>query len=248
MSLLLSATVLAASVALGDTDGGLRQPDRDLLLVTRPPYPAARTSQTVRRDSGRLWHSTWPIGTRTPITNDPLAFPGPSFFGAPSDASEDLILVRTREPLPVMAISPFTRFGQVDIDLLKREMPWIRRTPSIQRDIERAQHLWLRENGMILGVRTHVNPATLVSAEATDTEATASPASDIQPRGVIKVHPVDPEKLPLRQANAVSAPQTVRISMPDTAGPRAPIVVVQPESSQDATQAAATARQDAAIR
>jgi hypothetical protein len=242
MSILLSATVLAASVALGDTggardtDGARLQPDRNFLLVTRPPYPPGRTARTVTRDSGLLWYSTSPIGTRTPINSDTLAFPGPSFFGAPADASTDLIMVRTREPLPLVAISPFTQFEQVDLNLLKREMPWIRRTPTIQRDIQRAQHIWLRENGMILGVRTHVHPSTFASAQAPVEDAASSPAADIQPRGVIKVHPVDPEKAPLKQAEAISTPPVVRVSMPDNAAPRGPITVLTPEPAKEPTQ------------
>lgn len=241
MSLILSATVMAASLALGGTDGAIAEPSRDSLLVSRPPFPATRTAPTVTRHSGVLWYSQWPIGTRTPIGSDTLAFPGPAFFGAPADASTDLIVVRTREPLPLIAISPYTQFGRVDIGLLKREMPWIRRTPTIERDIVRAQQLWLKENGLILGVRTHVNPASLHSGRVSaDSNAATAPASDIQPRGVIKVHPVDPEKLPLRQAKATSAPQqTMRISLPASAAPQAPITVVRPKPSLKASQASA---------
>lgn len=246
MSLLLSAAVIAASISVGqtgyrDTDGAIPQPDRDFLLVTRPPYPAGRTARTVTRDSGLLWYSTSPIGTRTPINSDTLTFPGPTYFGAPTDASTDLIMVRTREPLPLVALSPYTRFQDIDLALLKREMPWIRRTPTIQRDIQRAQHLWLRENGMILGVRTHVHPATIAAAHvAAEADAESTPAADIQPRGVIKVHPQDPENAPLKQASAISAPPaSVRISLPATAAPRAPIVVVRPEVIEDASQASA---------
>lgn len=247
MSLLLTASIVAASVALGDTggvrdtEGAIAQPDRNFLLVTPPPYPPNRTSQTIRRNSGLLWHSTSPIGTRTPINSDTMAFPGPAYYGAPADASTDLIMIRTREPLPLVALSPYTRFQDLDLALLKREMPWIRRTPTIQQDIQRAQHIWLRENGLILGVRTHVNPRALASAQAPgDEDAASAPASDIQPRGVIKVYPTDPDKAPLKQANAISAPEpTVRISMPNNAGPKAPIVVLTPEPAADGPQASA---------
>lgn len=235
MSLLLTAAVVASSVALGDTDGGRSDFSRDMLLVTRPPYPANRVTQGIRRDSGLLWYSTSPIGTRTPINSDTLVFPGPAYYGAPADASTDLVLIRTREPMPLVAISPYTRFGQVDVDLLKRQMPWIRRTPTIERDIQRAQHLWLRENGLILGVRTHVNPATLArGAGAPAEESPSKPASSVEPRGVIRVQPVDPAALPPRQADAAGSVRTFRISTPATSTPRAPIIVVRPAGTQAA--------------
>ena len=64
----------------------------------------------------------------------------------PADPQQ-LILVRTREPLPPIAISPWERIDERMIDQLRRDRPWIRRTDSILEDLRTAQQTWLRENG-----------------------------------------------------------------------------------------------------
>lgn len=231
MSLLLAAAAIAASVAVGDTDGAIAPLPTELMLVNPHPRDPARTALTVTRHSGLVWHSSTPIGTRTPMDPRSLSFPGPAFYGAPPQMADDLVLVRTREPLPIIAVSPYTRFNEVDVSLLKRRMPWIRRTPTIERDVVRAQQLWLEQAGLIQAVRTHINPRHFTTPHpGAEGEVATPPVSEIRPRGVIRVHPVD--EGPKRQADASSAPETIRVSAPAPA--KAPIRVLHAEAPQNA--------------
>ena len=77
-------------------------------------------------------------------------------YGAhPADANA-LIFVRTREPLPPIAISPWEKVTEEHVRELVRTRPWIRRTDSILHDLRQAQAQWLREHGYTSKPRTIV--------------------------------------------------------------------------------------------
>lgn len=226
MPLPASAAALAFAAIFGSasnpsedaSSGAIPAPSRDQLLVTPAPYPLKKVDSPLRARDSRLWAPRWPVGTRTPIGEQVLGFPGPAGYGASPEATDQMIVVRTREPLPLVAISPFMKFDQSDIELIKRQQPWIRRQDTIRRDIQRAQNVWLQENGYILAVRTHVNPKTYQemqgSPAAKDAPQAHPAAQDIQPRAVIRVLPEKPATDAGERAEAAPAPSTVRVSMP----------------------------------
>lgn len=154
------------------------------LLVTAAPYPSNRVDDPRRAQNGRLWVPRTPIGTRTPIRESVYGQPGPASYGAPVGAIDDVIYVQTREPLPIVAVSPWVNLDTQTIKHLRRERPWIRRAPGVVEDLRRAQNQWLTEQGYIQKVRTHVNPASLEKPSA---GARGARGADILPRAVIRV-------------------------------------------------------------
>lgn len=222
---LVSGALLGALVVGSSAQAGGRIPDyigadytRDLgegRLVTAAPYPNNRVDDPRRAQNGRLWIPRTPVGTRTPIRESVYGFPGPSAYGAPVDAIDDVIYVQTREPLPLVTVSPWVNLDSQNIKHLKRERPWIRRAPSVLEDLRRAQIQHLTEEGYIQKVRTHVNPATLSKIMG----HAAAEKKEIQPRAVIRIqqrHTKPPEV-------EASLPQTA----PETAAAKpAPVVRV----------------------
>lgn len=197
-------------------------------LVTAAPYPSNRPDDPRRIQNGRLWIPRSPVGTRTPIRESVYGLPGPASYGAPVGAIDDVIYVQTREPLPVVAVSPWVNLDQQNIKHLRRDRPWIRRADSVLEDLRRAQVQHLTEQGYIQKVRTHVNPATLAKMlsdgkPVADANAVPRPTSeDIKPRAVIRVkqrHAKPPE---VEAAAPQATPETdapkpeaiVRVSVP----------------------------------
>lgn len=189
---------------------------RDLgqgLLVTPAPYPNNRVDDPRRAQNGRLWVPRSPVGSRTPIRESVYGFPGPSAYGAPVDAIDDIIYVQTREPLPLVTVSPWVNLDEQNIRHLKRERPWLRRTGSVLEDLRRAQVQHLTEEGYIQKVRTHVNPAHFARAAGVQGGHAAFPVQDIKPRAVIRVKQ-RLSKPPEIQAR-VPAPQPIRVVRAD---------------------------------
>ncbi len=176
-------------------------------LVTAAPYPTNRVDSVRRPQNGRLWVPRTPIGTRTPIRESVYGFPGPGAYGAPVDAIDDTIYVQTREPLPLVAVSPWVNLDQDNIRQIKRDRPWLRRPDSVLRDLREAQVRHLTEEGYIQKVRTHVNPRSVARhlamerGEAVPAEPVMVQAKDIKPRAVIRVRERVP-KLPEVEAAA----------------------------------------------
>ncbi len=215
-------------------------------LLNPAPYPNARTDGPARVENGRLWHSRSPVGNRTPIRELPrVANGGPAAFGAPPELLDEVIFVQTSIPnVGVIAISPWDDLDTRTIESIRRDDPRLgrrdrptdfrgepllyegetrRRSGIILRELKAAQRLWLKENGYILKVRTHVNPLAGNGA-TTRPAATGQPRlAPTEPRGVIRVKPQENESE--RRADATESER------------RPPIVVVRPASGEDRVDA-----------
>jgi len=168
---LASIVLLTASPAAIDTNTG-----RDHLLVTPRPWPANRVDSPARLENGRLWHSRSPIGNRTPLAEQTYPRTNAAHFGAPADLDNTVIYTRVNHQ--TVAIDPWNAFTDTGFDSYRA-----------------AQNLWLREQGWVLKVRTHVNPRYQSQRD----DAVAS-TSGPQPRATIHLNrdpsaPVFPSKL-----------------------------------------------------
>lgn len=235
MGLIVLSAVVAASLHTGNTytlELSHETAERDRLLFTPAPYPANRVDDPAREELGRVWHSRSPVGSRTPIAEQVYGSPGAAAFGAPIGASDDLIEVRA-DVVPVL-ISPWETIGDVDEHYLRRYRPWVKLTEREEmiHNMRRAQHLWLKEQGYIGGVRTHVNASARRSAPAAGIQDVKSNNGPIRPRGVIRKHPKEESAYPMN----VSLPNDdtiIRVSLPDHAQRDvAPIEVVRESASE----------------
>ncbi|MFM9957207.1 MAG: hypothetical protein ACKVZJ_03960 [Phycisphaerales bacterium] len=191
----LSGSALAGGGKIPDYIGAdLTRNTNGVGLVTAAPYPSNRPDDVRRIQNGRLWVPRTPIGTRTPIRESVYGFPGPGAFGAPVEAINDTIYVQTREPLPLVTVSPWVNLDTDNIRQIRRDRPWLRRPQSVLADLRAAQVQHLTEQGYIQKVRTHVNPTSVAKFMAMERgEALAEggsamvDAKDIKPRAVIRV-------------------------------------------------------------
>ncbi len=211
----MTATILAAAMlaaTLGSERIDLRY-GRDADLITPAPYPPGRVDDVRRPQNGRLWVSRHPIGSRRPIAEQIGGEPGPASYGAPWASVNDLIYVDVNH-VPI-AISPWTRFPEEGFQ-----------------QFERARNQWLKEQGYVLGVRTHVNSRYLHAPSRMY-------AGDIQPRATIRL-----EDEPMRRKSKlrVLGPEvneaTVLAHAPVTRPYSGPIVVL-PKQTPSTTTAAA---------
>jgi len=122
------------------------------------------------------------VGSRTPIAEQVCGRPGAAAYGASQDSWNELMWVRVNHQ--IVAASPWVSYQDDGLDQYRD-----------------AQHQWLREQGYILSVRTHVNaryannqPAVSESVEpsavihirerfrrgAAQKEASATPQSTIR--------------------------------------------------------------------
>ncbi|MCA9312558.1 MAG: hypothetical protein KDA21_15190 [Phycisphaerales bacterium] len=225
MGMLVLSAVVAASLQAGNTytlELSHETRERDQLLFVPAPWPANRVDDPRREELGRIWYSRTPVGNRSPLAEQVYVMPGAAAYGASPEHIDDLIEVRA-DVVPII-ISPWEEINDVDEHYLRRYRPWIKPTEREQMiaEMRRAQHLWLKEQGYLGGVRTHVNPARPVTGQA---------ASDpVRPRAVIRLRP-EVDEVPLN----VSLPPrngVTRVSLPDYARPHGATVVVEREQSQ----------------
>lgn len=166
VSVLGSALSASASSPVITRFGASDAKDWRMGRVVDPiPYPANRTDDPRRVQNGRLWVPRSPVGTRTPINEQALGVPGAASYGAAPEEIDRAIRVQQRYNLPVEIISPWQAYNG-----------------NAFQGLREGQQQWLREQGYILRVRTHVNPATL----RTDGTVHRS-AADIKPHGVIRI-------------------------------------------------------------
>lgn len=192
---LTAAALLSAATSVVNTDSG-----RDRVLIEPRPWPSNRVDSPDRAENGRLWHSRFPVGTRTPLAEQPYARRNAARYGAPAELNDDVIYARVRHL--TIAVNPWDPFTQTGFD-----------------DLRTAQNIWLREQGWVLKVRTHVNP--LYQAD----RARASVASDITPRATIRLHP-DPATTSFPSRLRVDA-SDIRIHKPMIAGSSGPFRVIE---------------------
>lgn len=189
-------------------------------LITPEPFPARRIDDVDRMENGRLWFARSPIGNRTPVRELVRGEPGPGSVGAAGNRLDDLIFVQTDARLPVVAISPWVRDDDRTFKQIERQVPFVlegqagtfrlvatrNREGEIKQELKAARNQWLREQGYIAKVRTHVNPALIAGLDASHSaQGQARPAaSEIQPRAVIRVVP-QPQGTPDIRAQAPAA-------------------------------------------
>lgn len=171
---------------------------RDAILAVPAPHQSNRPDGVDRAGLGRLWHARTPVGSRTPISEQGVDRIGPAYFGAPAAEAHRSIPVRVGHT-PI-AVNPWTPIRGAGLDRLRH-----------------AQHTWLREQGWILGVRTHVNPARY--------DARAADAGLPAPRATIERH-IDPSAPRVPSRMQVRADEPIRIFKPDIAAIAGPIRVV----------------------
>lgn len=203
LSVILTAAIIAGAAAT-NVDG---LEGRNKYLFELQPYPANRTDSPDRAENGRLWHSRSPIGSRTPLREQRyigvekgFGRIGAAAFGAPPQLNDQIIYTRVNH-VPV-AISPWRNFSDIGF-----------------KNYRTAQNIWLREQGWVLNVRTHVNPRRLDNRELA--------AAQIQPRATIRLHR-DPSAPTFPSHMRVRADQ-MRIWKPFTAAYTGPIRVLDPD-------------------
>jgi len=166
---------------------------REGRLVGAIPFPVNRTDDPNRVENGRLWVPRSPVGSRSITRELPFGFPGAAGVGAAPGENERVIFVRSGTGLPNIAISPFDTIDDSTFDLIEEQIPFIGSTltrTELRRDeviaeLRAGQNQWLRENGYIQKVRTHINPAVLYG----EAQARAIDASTIEPRAIIRKRP-----------------------------------------------------------
>lgn len=120
-------------------------PPRDnnpLLTRVAPDRPVVRT---FTRNSGVPEFEV-------PATGVPQE--GPLQYGIAVEAADDLIAVRTREPLPTIVTSPYQVINERTREEIRRQFPYVRRSETVTEDIRRAQNRYLKDIGAVLTVRS----------------------------------------------------------------------------------------------
>ena len=195
LEMLMVAVASAALSAQPYTiDGGT---SRDDLLATPAPYPAGRVDSPHRAENGRLWVSRSPVGSRTPMRERVHGGPGAGAYGASADENDRVIYTRVGHQ--VIAIDPFATYDN-----------------RATRRYREAANQWLRENGYVLSVRTHVNPMHFRQ----DAERGAGELP--QPRATIRINPAPKRSAPTEMRAGADAP--TRIFLPMHAGYNGPAI------------------------
>lgn len=120
---------------------------------------------------------------------------GPAGYGAPPELADELVYVRIDHT--VIAISPWEPF-----------------TEQGHQKLERARVLWLKENGLVGGVRTHVNAAY---AHDRDAHVEHADTGEIKPRAIIHIRERTPADSGELRAQASPKP-VFRVLPPTTTG------------------------------
>jgi hypothetical protein len=153
------AALLAGLIPLSHSDAAA--PYAGPSFLDGPYQPPLILLQTPRR--GVLQNAPSQYGSVRSYTNDrggnTYDVHSPLPFGAPLDAANELVIVRPREAVPAIAISPWEPITDRTIDELERNYPWIRRTESIRQDLVIARNQYLRERGYVGTVRSFTNRA-----------------------------------------------------------------------------------------
>jgi len=198
----LLATLFVAGASAAPHDPISNYTGRDQYLVGPIPYPAYHTDSPDRIENGRLWSSRYPVGSRTPIREQHNGRIGAAAFGAPAAYNDQLLLVPVDQV--AIAISPWQTFNKTGFE-----------------QYQRAQNIWLREQGWVLKVRTHVNPRYQYDRELASTQ--------VNPRATIRLH--RDESAPTFPSRMRVDNSTDRIWRPFTAGQTRVTRVIEPAST-----------------
>jgi hypothetical protein len=170
------------------------------LLITPAPFPNNRVDSPDRAENGRIWAARVPVGNRTPIRELVRGLPGAASYGASAETLDEVVWVQPDEITTPIAISPWQQVDGFTLKQIQRQERFLGKTvdsPDSARlldELRQAQHQWLEEQGYILSVRTHMNPAARQRAERNAVGPATQPTS-IKPRGVIRVQPSGVEKI-----------------------------------------------------
>ena len=115
--------------------------------------PRQGVLQNPRPDHTGVRGFTSDSGSNVFVSSSPLP------YGAPLEAAQDLVIVRPRENVPYIAMSPWEPVTDRTIEELERHYPWLRRTDSIKQDLRIARNQYLRERGYVDSVRTFHSPS-----------------------------------------------------------------------------------------
>jgi hypothetical protein len=175
---------VAASIGVGpghdyDSQLILLTPTPNLPLLEAAPYPARRVDDPSRAELGRVFHGRTPAER---IRASVLDLDGAERYGAALGDLDTLIHVRTRRPLPDIAISPWQDIDERTFQDIRRRRPWVRfeDADGILQDLRTAQRRWLEQHGFVGGVRTHVSPATLRAASGKGAAEKREPSAIIR--------------------------------------------------------------------
>ncbi|MFG0275060.1 MAG: hypothetical protein ACF8QF_08385 [Phycisphaerales bacterium] len=159
---LVAAIVLSTVAGVGPYEID-RSGARADLLATPAPYPAGRTDSPDRLENGRLWVSRYPIGSRSPIPEGVYADPGAASYGAARGENHAVAYARVGHM--AVAFDPYATYGARGLEKFRA-----------------AKNQWLREQGYVLKVRTHVNPR--FHQQRADERQAGAPA----PRATIRIN------------------------------------------------------------
>ena len=197
------------------------------------PYPYNRTDTTTFTNSGRLWV---PSTAQQKIFNELYPGDGPASYGAGLDQGDMAFFVRPdSEPWPDVLLSPWQNINEATIDEMIRRQPWLKRSPSRTQamitELRQAQNEFLRQQGLVTKVRTHVNAKALERPAAEPGKTTG----EVEPSGVIRITPAKPGPNPNTLRTSLPSNDTVtRVSLPGDAVPEARITVVRQETEPEA--------------
>lgn len=221
-------------------------------LLVPKPFPDNRTTTTTYTNSGRLWV---PYTAHEKILSSLAPGGGPATIGAPLHAGhltdgrgaytghgaivaepiapgDMVIFVRPQsEPWPDIAITPTQEINGETIDLITRRHPWLRRSPertqNVIDELRDAQRRFLRQQGYVAGVRTHINPLALRHNSAGERPEAGG---EIEPSATIRLRPVKPAPDKETRTSLPSADEIGRVSLPGDTTTRPQITVVRQES------------------
>lgn len=175
---------------------------RDALLATPAPWPSGRPVSSDRPEIGRLWASRRNVGSRSPLSEATRGEPGAASYGAPAHTIDDVIYARAGHT--IVAIDPWSRIsGRGALETL-----------------ELARNQWLREQGYILRVRTHINAGADLRRAA------------IAPRATIELHDEPgPRRSRLRVNAEPAGGEVTRVSLPPHFAAPGPAIVAEPDAA-----------------
>jgi hypothetical protein len=129
-----------------------------------------------RLENGRLWVSRGRVSSRRPFRESVYSSPGAASYGASYD--ENFRSAFMRVGTQVIAIDPYAAYGSDGFQ-----------------DFRRASNLWLKENGYVLSVRTHVNPMYHYSMDDAYASAETGSSNELPlPRATIKLNKQEDEE------------------------------------------------------
>lgn len=224
-------------------------------LLVPNPHPYTRTRTTTYTNGGRLWtpytaeekilSSIHPGGGGATV-GAPLyagqagaggagGQSGLAVVGAPLDEGDLVIFVRPEsEPWPDVAISPYQTIDERTLESIFRRRPWLQRSPersqNLIHELRTAQRRYLKQQGYVAKVRTHINPLALRRGGAGEK---SSQSGGVEPSATIRLTPVKPAPEKELRTSVPNDASVVRVSLPGSETTRPQITVVRQETEPE---------------